>query len=200
MRLKPVYFEKLIRPRFAVKLYIEKILRAYFNFDKRSVLDFGCGTGANCYMFDKDAYFGVDVDAERINYAKKRRHGYKFGCLKNNRVPAKDCTFDFICITATIHHIPDEDFEKYRDEFFRVLKPNGRIVAIEPCFFKKDIVNNSFMNFFDEGKHIRTEQAYVNLFSKMHDVVVHKRFKKFLFYNEIFFSAKKRDSTETMLD
>jgi len=191
MRLKPVYFEKLIRPRFAVKLYIEKILRTNFNFYKRSVLDFGCGTGANCYMFDKDAYLGVDVDAERISYAGKKYPGYTFDCLKNNTIPAKDRTFDFICITATIHHIPDEDFEKYRNEFFRILKPNGRIIAIEPCFFKNDIVNNSFMNFFDEGKYIRTEQAYVNLFSKMYDVVVHKRFKKFLLYNEIFFSAKK---------
>lgn len=191
MRLKPLYFEKFIRPKFAVKLYIEKILRAYFNFDKRSVLDFGCGIGANCYMFDKDVYLGIDVDAERINYARKKYPGYKFDCLKNNKIPAKDCTFDFICITATIHHIPDEDFEKYPPEFFRILKPNGRIVAIEPCLFKMDIVNNSFMNFFDEGKYIRTEREYVDLFSKLYGFVVHKRFKKFLFYNEIFFSAKK---------
>ncbi len=191
MQLNPFFYTKLIRPRFMVRKYIESIIKENFNFDDVYTLDFGCGTGANSYMFDQNKYLGVDVDEDRILYAKKKFPKCKFDILKNNIIPAENNSFDFICILATIHHISDKDFKSYIEEFSRVLKQNGKLIIIEPCFLKNSFFNNWFMNFFDEGKYIRTEKEYIYLFEGKFEIFIHKRFKKFFFYNEIFFSAKK---------
>jgi len=152
-------------------------------------LDFGCGTGSNCYIFDSNKYLGVDPDPERILYAKKIFPQYKFDIIKKT-VPVRDHFFDFICIFSTIHHISDKDFKIYLREFLRVLKQNGTLIVIEPCLFENSFFNNRFMNIFDEGNYIRTEKSYIDLFENMFNVSVHKRLRKFFFYNELFFSAK----------
>ena len=49
------------------------------------------------------------------------------------------------------------------------------------------------MKLLDEGKHIRSEQEYQNLFfNNKFQVTVHKRMKTFYLYNLLFFSAEKK--------
>ncbi|MFC1810394.1 class I SAM-dependent methyltransferase [Patescibacteria group bacterium] len=192
MSLNPKIYNKLIRPKFAIKLYIERTINKLFNLKDDLVLDFGCGTGSNCYMFKPENYFGVDVDEGRIKYAKKLFPKHTFEILEGNKIAFENQTFDKVCIFATIHHICDNDFKKYLPEIHRILKPNGKIIAIEPCLFKGNRFRNWFMNFIDDGKHIRSETSYQELFDKkLFKVKVHKKFRKFFIYNELFFSAEK---------
>ena len=45
---------------------------------------------------------------------------------------------------------------------------------------------------FDKGKYILSEDSYLNLCkTHQYDIKVHHRFKKLLFYNELFFSAEQ---------
>ena len=192
MYLNPILYNKLVRPKFAVEKYIKKIIQDKFDFGKHKVLDFGCGTGQICFIFSPDNYFGVDVDKKRIGFAKRLFPKYTFKVLNKNIVPTENSSFDFICIFATIHHIPKLIFKQYIKEFKRVLKPSGRIVVIEPVISDKNKFSNWFMKTFDDGKYIRDEKSYLSFFENDFRVTVHKRFKKFLFYNELFFSAKKK--------
>ncbi len=191
MRLPPYIYDRMIRPRFAVKKYIKNIIEDKFNFQHKSVLDFGCGTGSNSFMFDSDGYLGVDIDENAIEYAKRLFSTYSFQTMRNNLIPAQDESFDFVVILATIHHISDEAFELYTKEFSRVLREKGRIVVIEPCLFSSTRFRNWFMKSVDEGKYIRPQEQYLRLFEDTFDITIHKRFKKPFFYNEIFFSARR---------
>ncbi len=188
MHLSPYWYEKIIRPRFFVVKYIQTVLEASFNFHNKKVLDFGCGTGSNSFIFDPEYYLGVDVDTGRIDLACQLHPGYTFQYLEDGKIKAPDQSFDMIVILAVIHHVSDKDFISYLDELKRVLKPGGVIVSIEPVLDIKTPLNNWFMNFFDDGRYIRFENQYRELFKEF-DMVVHKRFKKNGWYNEVFFSA-----------
>lgn len=192
MYLSPIIYNKLVRPKFAVEKYIKRVIFGKFMFNESRVLDFGCGTGSSCSMFSPHNYLGVDIDKKRIDFAKKLHHDYEFKVFDGNIIPAEDGEFDFICIFATIHHMQDEVFKSYIKELKRVLSPLGRIVVIEPVLSNKNKFNNWFMKSFDEGKYIRNESEYLSLFENNFLVAVEMRFRKFIFYNELFFSAKKK--------
>ncbi len=194
MHLNPYLYQKIIRPKFAIKKYIEKTVKKEFNFDNSKVLDFGCGTGSNSFIFDNKNYIGVDTDRKRIEFAKKIFPNYKFEVIGNNegKLDVKTNSMDYIFISATIHHISDAIFHKYVKDFKRILKKDGRIIAIEPVLHRKHKFKNIFMDYFDDGKYIRTEEEYKKLFENLFTITIHKKFSKFIFYNEIFFSATKK--------
>ncbi|MDD4984062.1 MAG: class I SAM-dependent methyltransferase [Candidatus ainarchaeum sp.] len=192
MHLNPFFYEKLVRPKFLTSA-LKKTVEKEFILDNKSVLDFGCGTGSNAKLFDPTKYLGFDVDSGRIALAKKLYPGYKFKVLKTDSLSSEKKQFDIIFISATIHHISDSLFKKYLKDFKKVLKPKGRIIIIEPVFCKETRFNNWIMTLFDDGKYIRYEKQYLDLFGKDFSVVVHKRFKKCIVYNEIFFSASKKE-------
>ena len=188
MHLSPFWYEKIIRPRFFVIKYIQSVLNKQFSFSGKSVLDFGCGTGSNSFIFPQEGYSGVDVDEGRILLARQLHKEYTFDLLREGKIPAQENVFDVVVILATIHHISDDEFRAYLKECRRVLKTGGVIVCIEPVLRPETPLNNWFMKFFDDGKYIRSEEQYRDLF-KDFSFTVHKRFQKNWWYNEIFFSA-----------
>jgi len=192
MYLNPYLYQKIVRPKFGIEKYIKKIIQKEFNFGGSKILDFGCGTGSNSFIFEPENYIGVDVDKKRIDFARKLFFKYKFAVIEKNILPVKDNSIDYICIFATIHHIPDYIFQEYKKEFKRVLKNTGKIIMIEPVLSEDYKFNNWLMKIFDDGKYIRYEKEYIKLLDKDFIVTVHKRFRKFFFYNELFFSANKR--------
>ncbi|MGG1576143.1 class I SAM-dependent methyltransferase, partial [Fictibacillus sp. NRS-1165] len=183
-------YHALVRPKLITKIYIEKNIQRHFDFSNKTVLDFGSGTGANCTLFSPDHYFGLDPDHGRIDFAKRMYSPYRFQAFSGNKLPAKDSSFDVILIIAVLHHISPEAIRDYVTEFKRILKPDGRIIIIEPCFFKKSPVSNWFMQWYDAGNYIRREEDYLNYFAKANfKCNVLKRFKKCLLYNELYFTA-----------
>jgi len=191
MHLSPYVYNTILRPKFTIKKYTKKVIEEVFKLEGRKVLDFGSGTGSNAFLFGPKEYLGVDIVKDRIKFAKKRNPNHSFKLIKNNKILVKDKSIDFICIFATIHHIPNNDFKKYLKEFKRILKNDGQIIVIEPVISEHKF-SNFFMNFFDEGKYIRPEEEYLKLFKKDFITQVHKRYRKGYFYTELFFSAKKK--------
>ncbi|PLR78662.1 class I SAM-dependent methyltransferase [Bacillus sp. V3-13] len=190
MQLSPRIYHSFVRQKWITKIYIENKLQQHFDFKDRKVLDFGAGTGANCTLFSPVDYLGIDPDTDRINFAKQLYAQYRFKAFSGNKLPAEDNSFDFVLIISVLHHIPPETIGSYVREFRRILKPKGRIVAIEPCFFEKSPINNWFMRFNDKGDYIQKEEDYLNYFTKENfKCNVLNRFKKCLFYNELYFTA-----------
>jgi len=154
------------------------------------VLDFGCGTGANCSICDAGLYFGIDPDEKRIRFAKYLYPNHNFMVFNGMRIPLPNETVDHIFIVAVLHHIPDRQISAYLDEFSRVLKPKGTIIVIEPFLCPKHQLNNWFMKRWDNGKFVRTEDGYLQLFQRgNYHCEVWNKFTKGFLYRELFFTA-----------
>jgi ubiquinone/menaquinone biosynthesis C-methylase UbiE len=190
MRLSPKLYHYLIRPKWLTKFYIDDVILSYFNFNNKLVLDFGCGIGSGSSMVRPDGYLGVDPDPERISYAKSLYPEHNFHVLVGNNLPVPDNSIDYILIIAVLHHIPTGDIHDYLREFNRILKSDGKILVMEPCFFENRNLANRCMAAFDNGKYIRNMNEYLQIFNdNSYKVNILKQFKRMLLYNEIFFAA-----------
>ncbi|MFZ5987868.1 MAG: class I SAM-dependent methyltransferase [Bacillota bacterium] len=192
MELSPTVYKRFVRPSWYSKLYIERLIKDRFDFDNKRILDFGSGVGSISYMFDPHGYLGVDCDLGRVEYARELNPDYNFDVLAGRDIPVEDSSMDYIVIVSVLHHIPTEDLRKYIEEFGRILKPSGSVVAIEPCIFKNCYFCNFIMNKFDKGKYIRDEEGYLDLFKNSDfKVMIHQRFNQMFLYNKLFFTASR---------
>lgn len=166
---------------------------SFVDISNKKILDFGCGTGNNCSIFNSSNYLGVDIDKGRIKYAQKLNPKYAFMLVGTKLSEIENSSFDIIFISAVLHHIPNSKIECYLTQFKRILKPNGKLIIYEPYFTPKFIIRNWVMKTFDEGKYIRTENEYLELFEENFNTKVHIRFKIINLYNGIFFSASRKE-------
>jgi ubiquinone/menaquinone biosynthesis C-methylase UbiE len=104
------------------------------------VLDVGCGTGtlaiaAKRQVGPTGAVYGVDASPEMIARAGKK--ACKAGAeivLKNGlaeALPFPDGHFDAVLSTMMLHHLPGKLRSQCAGEMRRVLKPGGRVLAID---------------------------------------------------------------------
>jgi ubiquinone/menaquinone biosynthesis C-methylase UbiE len=141
-------------------------------------------------MFTPHQYLGVDCDKKRIEYASRFFHEYDFATISGPEIPLQDHTVDYVLIISVLHHIPTESIPEYLDEFRRLLKDDGTIVIMEPCFHDRSDFHNTLMGFFDKGKYIQYENGYLSLFeNKAYQTNILKRFSQLCFYRKILFSA-----------
>ncbi|WP_199624707.1 class I SAM-dependent methyltransferase [Paenibacillus alkalitolerans] len=190
-QIPPLLYHWIVRPKWFTKRYIHDQITAKFSFENRSVLDFGCGTGANCRMASPGSYLGIDPDSKRIRYASHLFPDYNFRTLASKELPVENNTIDYVWIIAVLHHIPSDSITHYLKEFQRVLKNDGQIIIIEPFLSEKTPLCNRFMKLFDRGSYIREEKSYLQLFAENHySCNIQKKFRKCFLYNELFFCAK----------
>ncbi|XID94801.1 class I SAM-dependent methyltransferase [Paenibacillaceae bacterium WGS1546] len=146
-------------------------------------------------MCKPEFYFGVEPDARRVGLAKRLYPSHRFALFDEKRIPVENDSMDYIVVIAVFHHLHDGQIKDYLSEFERILKPDGRIIALEPCLFDHTPFHNRFMNWFDDGKYIRTEADYLNFFhGGQYQCQVLKKFTKGFVYNEILFSAQRNGS------
>lgn len=192
MKLPLYFYQKLVNSKIVLNRYFFNPMLSQFNIKDKKVLDFGCGLGGCSPYFNSSNYLGVDIDEERINYAKKSYPNYCFSIIENEKIHLKNSSFDIIFVCGVLHHIPNRTVLKYLKEFNRLLKSDGKIIAFEAFIFPNSKLNNLAMKLLDEGKYIRSEQEYQTLFiNEGFQVTIHKRIKTFYLYNLLFFSAEK---------
>ena len=101
------------------------------------VLDLGCGTGALSAEMPSDmttgTVIGVDAAPAMVNVAQ-RKHGsercrFEVGLAEALEFDAE--SFDVVVSSMTFHHLPLGLKERALAEAWRVLKPGGRLVAID---------------------------------------------------------------------
>jgi ubiquinone/menaquinone biosynthesis C-methylase UbiE len=105
-----------------------------------SVLDVGCGTGtlaiaAKRRVGPTGMVYGIDASPEMIARAGRKAKKASIDVVFKNGVvealPFPDAHFDVVLSTLMLHHLPREAREKCAREMRRVLKPGGRVLAVD---------------------------------------------------------------------
>lgn len=105
-----------------------------------SVLDVGCGTGtlaitAKQRVGSSGTVVGIDASPEMIERAKRKavKAGVevRFETAIVEALPFPDASFDVVFSTLMLHHLPRPVREQCAREMRRVIKPDGRIVAVD---------------------------------------------------------------------
>ncbi|MEK7452712.1 MAG: class I SAM-dependent methyltransferase [Patescibacteria group bacterium] len=128
---------------------------AKYTNDNQSILDFGCGNGRLISLFSKRniSYTGVDLSEALINIAKKKYKdnlsdgvlSAEFLKIDSLELHFSDCYFDNIYSIAVLHHIPTENMRiKLLKEFYRTLKPKGKIILTNWNLWQPDYRNLIF--------------------------------------------------------
>lgn len=168
MELSPKLYRWLVRPNWFSRKYIGNYLNSNYCFKDRNVLDFGCGIGTNCTIFEPNSYLGVDCDLERIDYACRWYPGYNFKAINGYEIPVSHGIIDYILISSVLHHIPCQEIPKYIKEFKRILKPDGKVILMEPCVSDNTNLRSKLMCLIDRGKYIRNQVGYMEFFEQHH--------------------------------
>jgi ubiquinone/menaquinone biosynthesis C-methylase UbiE len=118
----------------------EKMLRFAHLQPGESVLDVGCGTGSLAIAAKRQIgptgmVCGVDASPEMIARAEKkaRKAGGSVAFKKAfaQSLPYSDAQFDVVVTTVMLHHLPKKARVELAAEIRRVLKPGGRVLAID---------------------------------------------------------------------
>ena len=105
-----------------------------------SVLDVGCGTGSLAIVASKavgatGTVCGIDASPEMIARAEGKARSASapihFRVAAVEALPYPDAHFDVVLSTLMLHHLPRDVREQGVREMRRVLKPGGRVLAVD---------------------------------------------------------------------
>ncbi len=106
----------------------------------QSILDVGCGTGTLAIEAKRRVglsgkVYGIDASPEMIARAKRKAKtaglDLMFDTAAVEAIPFPDASFDVVLSTVMLHHLPDEARHRGILEIRRVLKPGGRLLAVD---------------------------------------------------------------------
>ena len=154
---------QVLRPAVLFGVRINPVLRALDAQPGEAVLDAGCGYGYLVKRLDHSQYTGVDLDADRVAWAKsyfgetnKRRFIARDIC--HTGLPAK--SFDKAVAFGLLHHLPDELATQCILELKRVVRK--KIVFLDGVYSRFHLVNNLLCK-LDQGQYVRQANQYVAL-------------------------------------
>jgi SAM-dependent methyltransferase len=113
----------------------------------RCVADVGCGNGALLRTMHAGQAVGVDHNAIGLGHTRPRLPTVPLICAEAERLPLADVSLDAIVLQHVIEHL--EDPQQACREWFRILRPAGRLLLLTP--------NRSYRDpsVYDDASHVR---------------------------------------------
>ena len=153
----------MLRPAVLFGVRINPVIRALGAEPGERILDAGCGYGVLVKYFKHCDYTGVDLDPERVQWAR-----LKFGETKSRRFVVGDVShmdfpsksFDRAIGFGILHHLSDAAALQTAQELSRLSRQN--VVFADPVYSKHHIVSN-FLCRHDRGDHVRDAGGYLRV-------------------------------------
>jgi ubiquinone/menaquinone biosynthesis C-methylase UbiE len=136
------------------------------------VLDVGCGTGTLAILAKRQVgplgeVCAIDASPEMIARAQKKARwaGIQVSFKESfaQSLPVPEGHFDVVVTTVLLHHLPKKARAELAREISRVLKPGGRVLAID--FGKQQKVRKSFLDHIHRRHGQVDFQEIISLFS-----------------------------------
>jgi ubiquinone/menaquinone biosynthesis C-methylase UbiE len=149
----------------------KSILSKEYIDQEKSILDVGCGTGqTSAYIAEKYQCFVTSLDSNNIMLAKAKKRFLSLNlpiniiCGNVEKLPFNDRLFDFI-LSESVTSFTDVSLTI--QEFKRVLKPNGVLLAIE-MVLEDSLSKEQFKTIveFYGVSQLLTKFEWYNLFQK----------------------------------
>ena len=142
------------------------------------VLDLGCGAGHVRDLMPQVDYVGFDTDQRCIDYARKRYAGRgQFHCESfAQRHVDTIAPFDAILLFGVLHHLDDATGSTLMARLSHCLKPDGRVVTLDPCFTPNQSAIARYVAERDRGHYVRTAEGYDALASGCFSRIVAETF------------------------
>lgn len=120
------------------------------------VLDAGGGTGIIARVFNcGHNYCCLDIDLARVRVARRRGSSGIQGDV--TAMPVADASIDIVVLRAISHHLDDAGFARLVAESWRVVKPTGRLLFLDPVLAPSWLPGRLMWS-IDQGSHPRTEE------------------------------------------
>jgi len=140
----------------------ERVLRLARLRPGEAVLDVGCGTGtlaiaAKRHVGPTGTVHGIDASPEMIARAEKKARKADVEVVLRNAMaqalPFPDAQFDVVLTTVMLHHLPRTARAQCAAEMRRVLKPGGRVLAVEFGLAARE--QKGFLAHFHRHGHVK---------------------------------------------
>ena len=187
MNLYDIFFDGILKPiRY-------KHLEIITKHECKTIIDLGCGTGAQCHILSKHGYTVVGIDATKkmIQIAKNKKiDNTTFLCANITENQYENNSFDCAILTMVLHPNNQEEITKIINEAKRIVTKQGIIIITDYDFgtpikgkpvegiiyiiesFAKPSHRNNYYEFMNQGgleKIIKKQE--------------HKIAESYLFYN-----------------
>lgn len=108
-----------------------RLMRNCIEFIGKEILEIGCGNGTISILLAKGAktYTAVDPDPDAIAQARQHDSPVTFRTGSGQALDFPDHHFDLVLFTLSLHH---QESAPALAEAFRVLKPGGHALVVEP--------------------------------------------------------------------
>jgi len=142
------------------------------NYNAKSVLDVGCGTGDFVDAIpQKTSYLGIDIDPKFISYARrnyeKEKRDFLVGDINNNEL-LKNKTFDAALLISTLHHLSDFELEKILPLIKRHTK---KVIIVADIIPNPDNLLRELMVKLDRGSYVRRREEKIKILKKYFKIV-----------------------------
>ena len=138
-------------------------------FPGMAILDIGCGPADILAHMPSVGYWGFDISEAYIEKAQKTYENRgRFYC---KLLEAQDLEnlpkFDVVLAIGLLHHLDDAEACKVLQLAHQALRPQGRLLTVDPCL---DSTQNPIARFLirsDRGQNVRDKAGYESLAGKV---------------------------------
>jgi len=129
------------------------------------VLDIGCGPAYYLKNMPPLEYVGFDTDSRYIEYARSRFSSYgTFFCEEFGEEQAQSLgRFDCVMLMGLLHHLDDVACNRLLTLVGSVLKPYGRVVALDTIVHNDQHPFARYLAINDRGKYVRHPTEFLKL-------------------------------------
>lgn len=127
------------------------------------VLDYGCGVGFFCKLFNKKKYVGMEINKKFLNRAKIVNKGYNFISINEHELNKYKKKINAVLVNNVFHHLSNKQVHDALKLIGRNSIKKTKILIIEPTLPKKIFSLQFFLKALDIGNYIRTSNEYKKL-------------------------------------